>query len=92
MLFGMPPLDRPVHQGGPTTSDSDCRAPSSLRAYAAVGARPGRATCSVTRWADSVLENPMLAPSQFPGFPINEAEAEAMLGGLGGGSSQAPGG
>lgn len=28
---------------------------------------------------DSVLGNPMLALSQFPGFPINEADAEAVL-------------
>jgi beta-glucosidase len=41
---------------------------------------------------DSVLGNPMLALSQFPGFPINEADAEAVLAGLGGGSSQASGG
>jgi hypothetical protein len=41
---------------------------------------------------DSVLGNPMLALSQFPGFPINEADAEAVLAGLGGGSSQARGG
>jgi beta-glucosidase len=28
---------------------------------------------------DSVLGNPMVALSQFPGFPINEADAEAIL-------------
>jgi beta-glucosidase len=32
---------------------------------------------------DSVLGNPMVALSQFPGFPINQADAEAVLVGLG---------
>jgi hypothetical protein len=32
---------------------------------------------------DSVLGNPMVALSQFPGFLLNEADAEAILVGLG---------
>jgi hypothetical protein len=40
---------------------------------------------------DFVLGNPLLGLSQFPRFPINELDAEAVLAGLNGGSSQAPG-
>lgn len=31
---------------------------------------------------DSVLGNPMVALTQFPGFPINEADADAVLAGM----------